>query len=103
MMKLVEHFENAIRSWLDRRREGRLLDRFGGIQTCPWCRQTVQAHAGWKFECNEVDRRLDRLTCGNCGGTSLWLWAMGMMFVGPLDPPRPAALHTATGRKVDYV
>lgn len=86
--------EAALRDWLNRRHEDHLLYLFGGIQQCPWCRQIVQKHKGWRFECSEVDRKLDVLTCGNCGGTSHWIFAMGMQFVESIAAPLPIARTT---------
>jgi hypothetical protein len=77
--------------WLRRRKEQRLLRRFGGIQTCPWCRQCAQAGEGeWHFKPWVADTSLDVLTCSVCTGTSIWLWGMGMHFMAALDPPKPA-------------
>jgi hypothetical protein len=85
-----------LRRYLDRRHDEKLMDRFGGIQRCPWCRQIVQNFTGTKFECCEEDEELDRLTCGNCGGTSLWLFAMGMHLHRALSVPEPEKMATAT-------
>jgi hypothetical protein len=76
--------------WLNRRRDQQLLHRWGGIQTCPWCRQRAQHGLGWSFQEWDRDPFLDVLTCGVCGGTSLWRFEMGMMFIGSLTPPTPA-------------
>lgn len=82
--------ESALLSWLEKRRDEKLLRRFGGIQTCPWCRQCAQSAEGWHFKEWEHDVFLDVLTCGVCGGTSLWRFEIGMFYIGPLNPPAPA-------------
>lgn len=66
------------------------LDKFGGIQTCPWCRQIAQEGANWSFEQYEKDLMLDVLTCGICGGKSLWRFELGMIYHSPLESPKPA-------------
>lgn len=76
-------------AWLERRRRERMLRRFGGIQRCPWCRQIAQDGDGWSFVEWGGNPFHDVLTCGVCGGTSVWHFAIGMHAVGPLAPPRP--------------
>jgi hypothetical protein len=76
--------------WSKARYERQLLERFGGIQTCPWCRQCAQSEAGWNFRAWDENLFHDVLTCGVCGGTSIWHFAIGMIWVGPLDPPKSA-------------
>lgn len=85
--QLRELAERAVRRW----RDNQLLRRFGGIQRCPWCRQVAQSGDNWHFEEWERDPFVDVLTCGVCGGTSLWRFEMGMMWIGPLEPPKPAS------------
>ena len=79
---------------LKRRKEDAMMRRFGGIQQCPWCRQVAQSENGWKFTVCEADPGYDVLTCGVCGGTSKWLWGMGMHFISALDPPMPLRCDT---------
>ena len=55
-------------------------------ERCPWCRQ----RDGGRFEVWERDPFLDRYTCANCGGTSLWRWEVCMIYIGTLTPPIPA-------------
>lgn len=87
---MLEPLENKIASVLADRRHNRMVRRFGGIQTCTWCRQVAQDGDGWSFKAHEDNPGLDVLTCGVCGGTSLWLWGMGMHFISPLNPPKAA-------------
>lgn len=75
--------------WAKHWQKVRLLRRFGGIQDCCWCRQIAQSEGGWHFDAWARDPMLDVLTCGVCGGTSLWKWELGMIWIGPLDPPKP--------------
>jgi hypothetical protein len=82
LLKLAER-------WIVRRRERRALRLYGGIQWCPWCRQCAQLGDDWYFREWERDTFLDVLTCGICGGLSLWRFEMGMIYVGPLSPPTP--------------
>lgn len=87
---LFQRLEEYAAAWLQRRKEVRLMRRFGGIQWCPWCRQVAQSNAGgWSFKEWEGNQFHDVLTCGVCSGTSVWHFAMGMIPVGPLDPPPP--------------
>lgn len=80
-----------LEAWLKARRIDRTLRRYGGIQTCPWCRQCAQdANVDWRFDRWERDPFVDVLTCGVCGGTSLWRFELGMFYIGPLAPPEPA-------------
>jgi transcription elongation factor Elf1 len=76
--------------WADRERKKKLRHRFGGIQTCPWCRQIAQSSGDWRFEEWLRDPMLDVLTCGVCGGSSLWRFELGMIYIGPLEAPRPS-------------
>lgn len=87
---MLERIEAKIVASFVARRYERLMHRFGGIQKCTWCRQIAQHEQGWGFRAYEPDPGLDVLTCGVCGGTSLWLWGHGMHFIRPLDPPKPA-------------
>lgn len=88
-MSLLDRLE----TWLKECREEKLLRAYGGIQTCPWCRQCAQEQDGWGFRQWDRDPFLDVLTCGVCKGTSLWRFELGMMYVAPLDPPSPL-IHT---------
>ncbi|WP_304559517.1 hypothetical protein [Sphingomonas immobilis] len=82
--------QDRLSRWLKHRREERLLSRFGGIQTCPWCRQCAQSGGdSWGFQRWDRDPFLDVLTCSVCTGTSLWRFEIGMFYIGPLDPPAP--------------
>lgn len=84
-------FEEKLLAKLIERRNERLMHRFGGIQTCPWCRQIAQTAPGWSFTPYKPDPMLDLMTCGVCEGTSLWRFEIGMIYHGPLDPPKPSA------------
>lgn len=80
----------AVHEWSGRKLDDYRLERFGGIQQCPWCRQTANQGEHWTFHAWDRDPMLDVLTCGVCGGTSLWRFELGMMWIGPLEPPKPA-------------
>lgn len=80
----------VIYDWSARKLDEQKLNRFGGIQTCPWCRQTANQGDDWSFDQWERDAFIDVLTCGCCGGTSLWHFGVGMHFIGPLEPPKPS-------------
>lgn len=68
-----------------------MLRTYGGLQWCPWCKQCAQDNNGdWRFDPWPEDIMYDRLTCGVCGGTSLWIWGMGMHFQRALDHPAQA-------------
>jgi hypothetical protein len=86
MDKLIE----AVGGWANRKQEASLMRRFGGIQQCCWCRQTANQNDTWSIKQWERDPFLDVLTCGVCGGTSLWRWEIGMIWIGPLDVPASA-------------
>src|SRR5574343_450374 len=91
-MNVLEQVETAFLNWLKRRETDRLLHKYGGVQTCPWCRQIAQSKDGWSFEPDyrpesSYQGAADILTCGVCGGTSLWMFEVGMVYRGPLDAP----------------
>ena len=86
-MKLTAIFEERLLSALQKRKRSRLLSLYGGIQTCPWCRQIAQSQKGCGFSCYDADQSLDVLTCGVCEGESLWMFGMGMHFIKPLSHP----------------
>lgn len=50
----------------------------------------MQSNDGWSLK--EWDRSpfFDVLTCGACGGTSLWRFELCMVYMAPLLPPEPA-------------
>ncbi|WP_270374931.1 hypothetical protein [Marinicauda sp. Alg238-R41] len=85
----------GLRSWLKRRIEkcehADLLDRYGGTQGCPWCRQTMQRYPDTRMVTFDGDPMLDEITCGNCGGSSLWRFEIGMVFVCVGEAPKPSA------------
>jgi hypothetical protein len=80
----------AINEWSSKKMNERLAHRFGGIQACPWCRQIANQGAEWGFSEWERDPFIDVLTCGVCGGESLWRFEIGMIYIGPLEPPKPS-------------
>lgn len=82
-------FVKAIHDWSQERLDRQRVKRFGGIQTCPWCRQTANQGPIWRFDAWSRDPSLDVLTCGVCEGTSLWRFEMGMIYIGELSPPVP--------------
>lgn len=82
---------DRINKWSSKKLEERLLYKFGGIQECVWCRQIAQSKPNWAIEMWDKDKFLDKLTCGVCGGTSLWRFELGMSYIAPLDPPKPSA------------
>ena len=82
-------FLKTLHNWCERRLELRWMKTFGGNQRCTWCRETANQNDNWGFEEWDQDPFLDVLTCGVCGGTSLWRFGMIMHFVGPLAPPKP--------------
>lgn len=91
---MLEQLEEAILEWLQSRKTDRMLRRYGTINTCPWCRQIAQSKDGWKLEPNfhpdtKYAETNDILTCGVCGGTSMWRFEFGSMYIGPVDPPKP--------------
>jgi len=84
-----------VRDWSEIKVDDSKLERYGGIQVCPWCRQTAQHGSEWSFKEYDKDPFLDVLTCGNCKGTSLWRFEVGMIFIGVLKHPIPKAEETA--------
>jgi hypothetical protein len=75
--------------WTEEKLHRRLLRSYGGTQVCPWCCQIVQKHGDWSFKPWDRDPMLDVVTCGPCGGTSLWRFEIGFIYIGPLEPPSP--------------
>ncbi len=80
---------DRVSAWVERKKLDRIMHAHGGYQMCPWCRQCAQGGPGWNIASCQQDPFLDILTCGVCGGTSLWHWEMSMLYVAPLDPPIP--------------
>ena len=62
-------------------------EKFGGSQTCPWCKQCANQGNKWSFTTFELDPFFDKLTCGICGGTSIWMFTLLMTYVGPWRHP----------------
>lgn len=88
-LTIVQHLhrlEEAFMGLLYERKRARTLDSRGNLTTCPWCRQETQMHAASKFECL-TDSEFDKLTCGHCEGTSLWMFHIGYIFIRPLTHP----------------
>ena len=87
-MSFFVRLENALTKWLHHRAIVRALNRWGGTQICPWCKQVVQLHDGWYFD-SKTNPEIDALHCGNCGGVSRWRFEMGMLPLHPigLSPP----------------
>lgn len=81
-------FETLHRWALERLYQKRLR-QFGGTQCCPYCSQLVQLHGDWSIKQWERDPFLDVITCGPCGGKSLWRFELGMFYIGPLEAPKP--------------
>ncbi len=78
-----------IHDWSKRKLHDKLLCEYGGTQTCPWCRQCAQSQKGWHFKDWDRDPMLNELKCGICGGTSLWRFELGMIYISPLISPTP--------------
>ena len=85
MFDLVKFAEK----WSARKINERRMRRFGGIQTCTWCRQTANQGENWSLKEWARDPFIDVLTCGCCGGTSLWRFELGMIYIAALNPPKP--------------
>lgn len=84
---MLARLEHGLERWLHARRLRRLMRACGGIQWCPWCKQCAQSGEGrWGFRASKEQPLYDVLTCGVCGGTSLWLWGMGMHYQRRLEP-----------------
>jgi len=90
-MKWLHRVERWLATILQNRYSERLTHRFGGTQTCPWCRQCVQTHPhDWSLTTWDRDPFLDVLSCSVCRGTSLWKFEMGLSYIGPLAAPVPS-------------
>ncbi len=89
-MNIIDALFDKAGDFIRRRKEEKMLQKFGGIQRCPWCRQWAQSEDGWSFRQQDILSPHDILTCGVCGGTSLWHFAVGMHYVCPMNPPKPA-------------
>lgn len=68
-----------------------ILEYCGGLQTCTYCKQVVQEFPGSRFIPSEdypgeLPPQHEVLECGNCGGLTLWLWAVGMIYIGGIRP-----------------
>src|SRR5690349_11848146 len=60
------------------------LRAFGGVNKCPWCRRSMSGLL------NDDDARATLITCTECGGSSLWAWEVGFVYLGAYTPPAPA-------------
>lgn len=87
---MFDRLFDRLLKWLEERKRDKLLKRWGGVQDCCWCRQCAQSGPGpWGYVAWDKNHFLDVLTCSVCGGTSLYRFELGMMFVAALDPPKP--------------
>ena len=75
----------AQREKLEAKIQEAALKAFGGVQRCPWCRRSLSAP---RF--NDEDQRATLMTCDECGGSSLWAWELGFVYLGAYTPPPPA-------------
>ena len=75
-----------IRQWADDRIKLKLLEENGGIQWCPWCNQCMQEYDDTHWTPQDL---FDIIECGNCHGTSKWVFTIGMLFVETVSPPPP--------------
>ena len=76
-----------IYNWAYKKRRQGIINKFGGIQTCPYCLQIAQQNDDWSFIEYEKDPFLDVLQCGVCGGRSLWKFEVGYFYIGPHTAP----------------
>ena len=85
----IANLELKIEQYLKERRRHRLLRRYGGIQTCPWCKHIAQeGDARWGYQAWSGNRMFDVLTCSVCSGQSIvHFGGFGMMVIGPLTHP----------------
>ena len=84
-MKIIDR----IHQWIEDRKQNELLKQHGGLQWCPWCHQCIQKYQSVMMPYSD-DKTLDELICGNCRGTSVWLWAVGLIYMFPNHPPSPS-------------
>lgn len=63
------------------------MDRYGGVQQCPWCKRWMQLAGETCLD--QIDAFEDEMHCGHCTGTSFWRWELGFVFIGPGNPPKP--------------
>jgi hypothetical protein len=79
-----------VRNWLEAAEERETLRRCHGDQRCPWCRRWMN-QSTYTFTCPfdfaTAAPTLDEFICGHCGGTSLWKWEIGFIYVMRADPP----------------
>ncbi|MEM6625290.1 MAG: hypothetical protein AAF719_01175 [Pseudomonadota bacterium] len=76
----------AKRDKLTRQIDELALTSYGGTQKCPWCGGSIQTGEDWFYQVWWENSDLDIAKCGVCGGTSLWRFEMGAIFVGPHLP-----------------
>jgi len=82
----ITGFPRRVRRWLERCEAALVDERCGGNQRCPWCRQGVNHFKATSITATP-DGFTDAITCGNCGGSSLWKWEIGFFYICRLVPP----------------
>jgi len=80
-------FWNRVYEWVNTKRDSALLDICGGTQKCPYCLQIMGHGEDTPIEPYTEDKGLDVITCGTCGGKSLWRWEIGFLYYGSLTAP----------------
>ncbi len=79
---------NKIHDWISKRKQDELLQKHGGLQWCPWCKQCMQDHT-YSIQPFNENKLFDEFICGNCHGTSVWHFAMGFIYLFANHPPIP--------------
>jgi len=80
-----------MRDKLEARHHKQVLKKFGMTTKCTYCNQIMQDGCEFKIQEHPSDKRLDLLTCSNCKGISVWLFAPVWIYISGWQPP--AAKH----------
>ena len=83
----MEYWIQKLHAWSGDKLRGRLLERWGMIRTCPWCRQCVEAGGNHEMRTSDISPMFDTFTCGVCGGESHWEFGPAPMIRGVGNGP----------------
>lgn len=84
---MLEKLISRVIEYADNKKHERMLDKFGGTQTCPYCLQFVQSGDGPTIYDHPNDPLVDVIECGGCKGESIWRFELGFFYVGPYKAP----------------
>lgn len=85
MVDIIE----SLHKWTSKKKEDRLLARWGMIRRCPWCSQWVETNDAHSMKKASHNPFFDTFTCGVCGGESHWEFGPAPIYRGVGKGPSP--------------